>query len=156
MAPSQATVFTVAVETRRLSSLEEQVEPILTSAMGALGASLPGFQVAGTILANCVLDGSANAFLTLRVGMIAKRCCGATVLTPRSVLRRAATVEAAGHLGKIVSDGTSRLTGAIWRATATRVGDAVSGASGYAKEAGSKLWGRVRSQRFGQQPTEVG
>ena len=56
--------------------LGEQVEPILSSAVGALGASVPGFQVAGTILANCVLSGSANAFLTLRVAMIARRYCG--------------------------------------------------------------------------------
>jgi hypothetical protein len=33
------------------------------------------------------------------------------------------------------------------------VGDAVTGASGYAKDAGSKLWAKVR--RFEQQP-EVG
>ena len=77
-----ATVF-VAGELDDLD-MGEQVEPILSSAMGALGASVPGFQVAGTILANCVLTGSANAFLTLRVGMVAKRCCGATVVQPRS------------------------------------------------------------------------
>jgi hypothetical protein len=135
--------------------LREQVEPILSSAMGALGASLPGFQVAGTILANCVLSGSANAFLTLRVGMVAKRMCGAMVIEPRSVLRKVATAEAAGHLGKVVSDGTARLTGAIWKASVSKVGDAVTGASGYAKDAGSKLWAKVRSQRFEQQP-EVG
>jgi hypothetical protein len=135
--------------------LQEQVEPILSSAMGALGASLPGFQVAGTILANCVLSGSANAFLTLRVGMVAKRLCGATVIEPRSVLRRAATAEAAGHLGKIVSEGTGKLTGAIWKASVNKVGDAVTGVSGYAKDAGSKLWAKVRSPRFEQQP-EVG
>ena len=147
------TVF-VATEIDDLD-LEDQVEPILSSAMGALGASIPGFQVAGTILANCVLSGSANAFLTLRVGMVAKRYCGATVLPAKSVLRRAATAEAAGHLGKIVSEGTAKLTGAIWRASVNKVGGAVSGASDYAKGAGSKLWGRVRSQRFEPQP-EVG
>lgn len=135
--------------------LEDQVEPILSSAMGALGASVPGFQVAGTILANCVLSGSANAFLTLRVGMVAKRFCGAIVVQKKSALRRAASAEAAGHLGKIVSEGTAKLTGAIWKASVSKVGDAVTGASGYAKDAGSKLWARVRSQRFEQQP-EVG
>jgi Domain of unknown function (DUF697) len=144
------TVF-VAAEIDDLD-LQEQVEPILSSAMGALGASLPGFQVAGTILANCVLSGSANAFLTLRVGMVAKRCCGATVVQRRSALRRAATAEAAGHLGRIVSEGTSKLTGAIWKASVGKVGDAVTGASGYAKDAGSKLWAKVSSRRFEQQP----
>jgi hypothetical protein len=80
---------------------------------------------------------------------------GATVTRRRSALRRAATAEAAGHLGKIVSECTARLTGAIWKASVGRVGDAVTGASGYAKDAGSKLWAKVRNQRFVQQP-EVG
>jgi hypothetical protein len=135
--------------------LEEQVEPILSSAMGALGASVPGLQVAGTILANCVLSGSANAFLTLRVGMVAKRYCGATVLQKKSVLRREATAEAASALGKIVSEGTSKLSGAIWKASVNKFGDAVSGASDYAKGAGSKLWAKVRRQGFEPQ-SEVG
>jgi hypothetical protein len=145
-----ATVF-VAGELEELD-LGEQVEPILSSAVSALGASLPGFQVAGTILANCVLSGSANAFLTLRVGMIAKRTCASTVLVRRADLRRAATAEAAGHLGKIVSEGSAKLTGAIWKASVTRVGEAVSGASSSAKQAGSKFLARVRGRGFGPQP----
>jgi len=145
-----ATVF-VAGELEDLD-LGEQVEPILSSAIGALGASLPGFQVAGTILTNCVLSGSANAFLTLRVGMIAKRSCAATVLPRRADLRRAATAEAAGHLGKIVSEGGAKLTGAIWKASVSRVGDAVAGASNSAREAGSKFLARVRGRGLGPQP----
>jgi len=141
-----ATVF-VAGELEELD-LGEQVEPILSSAIGALGASLPGFQVAGTILANCVLSGSANAFLTLRVGMIAKRSCAATALLRRADLRRGATAEATGHLGKIVSDGSAKLTGAIWKASVTRVGDAVAGASSSAREAGSKFMARIRGRDF--------
>jgi hypothetical protein len=133
----------------------EQVEPILSAAVGALGASLPGFQVAGAILANCVLSGSANAFLTLRVGAIAKRHCGALVLEPRPTLRRAATAEAARHLGGIVAEGSGRLTKAIWRASVDKVGGAVSGATGRAKEAGAKLMARLRTSRVREQP-EVG
>lgn len=77
-----ATVF-VAGELDDLD-LGEQVEPILSSAMGALGASVPGFQVAGTIPADCV-----------------------------------------------------------------------PGASGCTKDAGTKLWARVSSGRFEQQPEVV-
>jgi hypothetical protein len=132
--------------------LSEQVEPVLSAAVGALGASLPGLQVVGTILANCVLSGSANAFLTLRVGMIAKRHCGALVVEPRPSLRRAATAEAAQHLGAIVAEGSARISKAIWRASADKVGDTFSGVSGFAKDAGARLMARVRSYRFGEQP----
>ena len=89
--------------------LGQQVEPVVSAAISALGASVPGLHLASTILAGCILDGSANAFLTLRVGMIAKRHCGALVVVPKGSLRRAATAEAATHLGGIVADGSARL-----------------------------------------------
>ena len=126
--------------------LGEQVEPILSSAVGALGASVPGFHVARTILANCVLSGSANAFLTLRVGMIARRYCGALVIEPKSSVRKAATTEAARHLGGIVAEGSSRLTKALWRASADKVGGAVLGVGGYAREAGARFAAKVRGR----------
>src|SRR4051812_38875536 len=121
--------------------LGEQGEASLSSAVGALGASVPGFHVAGTILANCVLSGSANAFLTLRVGMIARRYCGALVVEPKSAVRKAATTEAAGHLGGIVAEGSSRLTKALWRASADKVGGAVLGVGGDARGAGGRVSG---------------
>jgi hypothetical protein len=124
----------------------------LTSALGALGASVPGLQVAGTILTSCVLDGSANAFLTLRVGMIAKRNCAALVVEPKLQLRRAATAEAARYLGAIVSDGTAKVSKAIWKVSVAKVGTAVSGVSGYAKDAGKKLLAKVRVAGFREQP----
>jgi hypothetical protein len=132
--------------------LGDQVEPVLSAALGALGASVPGLQVAGSLLANCVLDGSANAFLTLRVGMIAKRYCGALVVQPKADLRRAATAEAARYLGAIVADGTGRISKAIWRASVDKFGDALTGASGLAKDAGARLLAKVRGARAREQP----
>ena len=61
-------------------------------------------------------------------------------------------METSAHLGKIVSDGTANLT---WKASVGKVGEADTGAPSYAKDAGWRLWVRVRSQRFGHQ-TEVG
>ena len=124
--------------------LGEQVEPVVSAALSALGASLPGLQVAGAVLTNCVLDGSANAFLTLRVGMIAKRYCGALVVADKAAVRRAATAEAAGYLGVIVADGSARLTKAVWKSSMGKVGGALSGAS-------AKLLAKVRSGRLREQ-----
>jgi hypothetical protein len=129
-----------------------QVEPILSSALSALGASLPGLHVAGAVLTNCVLDGSANAFLTLRVGMIAKRYCGALIVQPKAELRRAATAEAASYLGAIVAEGSAKITKAVWRASVEKVNGAVSGVSGYAKDAGVKLMAKVRGGLTREQP----
>jgi hypothetical protein len=134
--------------------LGSQVEPILSSALGALGASLPGLHVAGAVLTNCVLDGSANAFLTLRVGMIAKRYCGALVVQPQARVRNEATREAAGFLGAIVAEGSKKITGAVLRAAGEKVNVAVSGVSTYAKDAGAKFMARVRSG-FGREQPEM-
>ena len=132
--------------------LGEQVEPVISAALSALGASVPGLQVAGAVLTNCVLDGSANAFLTLRVGMIAKRYCGALVVANKAAVRRAATAEAAGYLGVIVADGSARLTKAVWKSSVGKVGGVLSGASAKAKDAGAKLFAKVRSSRLREQP----
>ncbi len=135
--------------------LADQVEPILSAALGGIGANVPGFQVVGTVLTNCVLSGSANAFLTLRVGMVAKRTCGALVLVAKPSLRRAASAEAAGHLGAIVASGSARLSKALWKAAAGKVGDAVHNASDYARDAGARLMARVRSRGFVERPESV-
>jgi Domain of unknown function (DUF697) len=149
-----ANVATTAFLAGELQEIDlgEQVEPVIAAAMGALGASVPGLQVAGSILTNCVLDGSANAFLTLRVGMITKRYCGALVLAPKSAVRRAATTEAASLLGAIVAEGSGRITKAILKSAGDKIGGAVVGASSRARDAGAKLFARVRPGRFRDQP----
>ena len=94
--------------------ISEQVEPVLSSALGAMAVSIPGFQLAASILVNSVLTGTANAFLTLRVGIIARRYCGSLVVAERRTLRRAASAEAAKLLGTIVRQGTTKLSRALW------------------------------------------
>lgn len=137
-----ATAF-VAGELQEMD-LGEQIEPILSSAVSALGASVPGFKTAGTILTNCVLSGSANAFLTLRVGMIARQQCGSLVLAPRPLLRRLATAEAAQLIGPIVADGTGRLSKALAHAVVGKV-----------RDAGSRLIARMRNGRAAEGPEAI-
>jgi hypothetical protein len=133
--------------------LGQQVEPVLSSATGALlGTAVPGLKVPMEILAKCALDGSANAFLTLRVGMIAKRSCAALVVEPRASLRRAATIEAAQHLGAIVAEGSGKISKAVWRVSKEKVGGAVSGFSGSAKEAAAKAFAKVWGSWNREQP----
>jgi uncharacterized membrane protein YcjF (UPF0283 family) len=60
--------------------LNEQVQPVLSSTLGAMAGSVPGLQLAASLLVTSVLTGTANAFLSLRVGIIAKRYCGSIVI----------------------------------------------------------------------------
>ncbi len=113
------------------AEISEQIEPILSSALGAVSLSVPGVQAAATIVVNSILTGAANAFLTLRVGIIARRYCGTLVVSHRQALRRAATVEAAKLLGSIVKSGTARISRALWDASKGKVGGAFFRAHGF-------------------------
>lgn len=62
-----------------------------------------------SLLVNSLLDGSANAFLTLRIGVLARRYCGLKVEPDRRLLARSASLEGAGLLGGVVSQGSSRV-----------------------------------------------
>jgi Domain of unknown function (DUF697) len=95
--------------------LHQMIQPVVAGTVGAVGGAIPGFQVFTTILVNSLLSGSANAFLTLRIGMIAKEYCGSLVAEPRTRVRRAATTEAARLLSGIVKESGARVREAIWR-----------------------------------------
>jgi len=112
--------------------LSEQIEPVFSAVVGSIGGAVPGFQLVASILANSVMSGAADAFLTLRVGMITKRYCGALVVEQPATLRRKATSEAAEHIGAIVAEGTARVTRALWSHSKGKVG-------GAAKDAYSKV-----------------
>ncbi len=119
--------------------ISEQVEPVLSSTLGALAVTIPGVQLAASILVNSVLTGAANAFLTLRVGIIARRYCGSLAISEKRTLRRAASAEAAKLLGSIVKQGTTKLSKALWKASKEKVGNVWSSMKEYAKETGNSL-----------------
>lgn len=97
--------------------IAEQVEPVISGALGSAAAVIPGVQLVAGLVVNSALTGSANAFLTLRVGMITKRYSAPLVKQDQRTLKRAATVEAAGLLGAIAKDGTKAVANAIWGAS---------------------------------------
>jgi hypothetical protein len=94
--------------------LHQMIQPVVAGTLGAAGGVIPGFQVMTSIMVNSLLSGSANAFLTLRVGLIAKDFCGSLVAEPRAKVRRAATADAARLLSGIVKDSGKRVRDAVW------------------------------------------
>ena len=89
------------------------VDVLVGTIFGSTVAAIPGMH----LLASSVLSGSANAFLTLRVGMITKEYCRCTVRVEKAGLRRAATLKAAKLLGSIVREGTVKLSKATMTAS---------------------------------------
>ncbi len=107
--------------------LAEQVQPLLSGVLGSAVGAVPGLHAASSLLLNSIMSGTANAFLTLRVGVIAKRYCGALVLPERRAVRRAAASQAAQMLGAIAGEGAKRVAGAFLTASRARVSDAARG-----------------------------
>src|SRR3954454_15562006 len=98
------------------------VDVLVGTIFGSTVAAIPGMH----LLASSVLSGSANAFLTLRVGMITKEYCRARTQLEKKGLRRAATLQAAKLLGSIVRDGTVKLTHATLNASKTKLLDTLT------------------------------
>jgi hypothetical protein len=96
------------------------VDVLVSTVFGSTVAAIPGMH----LLASSVLSGSANAFLTLRVGMITKEYCRCTTQVEKTGLRRAATLKAAKLLGSIVKEGTVKLSRATVNATKSKVSQA--------------------------------
>jgi uncharacterized membrane protein YcjF (UPF0283 family) len=99
-----ANVATTAFVAGEIEDID--LEGLLATILGSGVAAFPGVQ----LLANSVVSGAANAFLTLRVGMIAKQYCNCLVRIDKRSVRRAATVQAAKLLGRIVRDGVARIS----------------------------------------------
>jgi uncharacterized membrane protein YcjF (UPF0283 family) len=93
------------------------VDILVGTIFGSTVAAIPGMH----LLASSVLSGSANAFLTLRVGMITKEYCRCTTRVEKAGLRRAATIKAAKLLGSIVREGSVKLSMAAMAASKARL-----------------------------------
>jgi hypothetical protein len=94
--------------------ISQQVEPIVSSVLGAsLTGSIPGVTIVANIVTNSLISGSTNAFLTLRVGIIARNYCGNLLKKERSVIRKSASLEAAKYLSLIAMSSAGNISRSI-------------------------------------------
>jgi Domain of unknown function (DUF697) len=139
-----ANVAACAFLATRLEDLDltAQVQPIIASAIGvSMAGAVPMATTLATILTNALVEGSANAFLTLRVGVLARRQCRSLVRVQQSWLRRNATVEAAGLLGGIVVNAAGVVTSAVANAALKPVAQAANGVRSAASGAVKRVRG---------------
>lgn len=98
--------------------ISERIEPIVASVLGSgVVGAVPGLgTVAVNILTNSLIEGTANAFLTLRIGSVTRQYCGALTRLDKRLVRRSATVAAAALLGAIVRESAGVVSKAILKA----------------------------------------
>jgi hypothetical protein len=97
--------------------LGEMVAPLAVSVVPALKGGIPGLSGISALLVKCVSNGAANAFLTLRVGEIARGYCELTSRPSPEAIRRSATAAAVQHLGRIVRENGALVVKKIWAST---------------------------------------
>ncbi len=128
MAQLYANVAATALVAGELDDSEvgDQIGAILAGSLGSLAAAVPGFQSVTSVMVNSILTGAANAFLTLRVGIIARNYCDALVVPDRRTLRRAASAQAIRMLGSIVGRGTKTISTGLWELSKGKAKGAVT------------------------------
>jgi hypothetical protein len=97
--------------------LGEMVAPLAVSVVPALKGGIPGLSGISALLVKCVSNGAANAFLTLRVGEVARRYCELTSRCSPELIRKSATAAAVQHLGRIVRENGALVVRKVWAST---------------------------------------
>lgn len=138
--------------------LSAQIQPVLSSVMGSAAGAVPGLQVVSAVIVNSVFSGTTNAFLSLRVGLIAKGYSRALVRPEKGGLRRTAIAGATAMLGGIAMEGARRVSRAMVRASARSMGDVVKGVGGKVVGTGTSMvdWMKFWEQAAGEDPEPEG
>jgi Domain of unknown function (DUF697) len=136
-----ANVFITVFLAQSLDDLDvhEVVTPVLGPVFTSAGiGAIPGAGGVATVVADALLEGTVNAFLTLRVGCITRQYCASETAFDRRMIRWSATREAAALLPGVVGQSAGLVTAAIWAVAkgsgitkaAAAVGDMVGNATG--------------------------
>jgi hypothetical protein len=104
----------------------EQLEPVFgTLLQNTALKSVPFVGSVTNVITDSLLEGTINAFLTLRVGVITKQYCGSVSAFNPKVARRAAFKEAAGMLRTLIMQSSGQVVAAIMQATKKAGADTV-------------------------------
>lgn len=122
----------------------ELVTPIVVSVVPSLKGAVPGLQGMSSLLVNSLASGSANAFLTLRVGAVARHYCEATSALSRGAVRRSATAEAAAHVGRIARENGLLVAKATWKAVKSAAGGSLGSAVQSTRSLGASFASKLR------------
>jgi Domain of unknown function (DUF697) len=135
--------------------LGEMVAPLAVSVVPALKGGIPGLSGISALLVKCVSNGAANAFLTLRVGEVARRYCELTSKCSPELIRKSATAAAVQHLGRIVRENGALVVKKIWASTGRALID--SGVSKAEDIAGATrdLFGKISPWRVKEEDPVV-
>ncbi|MEQ8584055.1 MAG: DUF697 domain-containing protein [Marinoscillum sp.] len=98
--------------------ISQQVEPVISSFLkNSAGKSIPVIGPTANIILDSLLEGSTNAFLTLRVGNIALKYCACNEVMDKKSIRKSAFTESASQLKGIVMKSSGQIMTGLLKAT---------------------------------------
>jgi len=101
--------------------ISEQMEPVIAELVGSTALSaVPGFSQITAFGFSCVMEGSVNAFLALRMGEVAIGYSGSITEPERRAIRKSATLKALTSLRTIVKDNGKKVLRALFDASKKR------------------------------------
>ena len=106
----------------------ELAAPLVFSIFPSLNGAIPGMQGITNLVLNSLANGSANAFLTLRVGIIARMYCESTYAPVGSAIRTGATRRSLELLGRITREHGSAIASGTLNLVGKKLGSALDGA----------------------------
>jgi hypothetical protein len=101
---------------------EAEIAEILAPMMATIApnvpaSAVPGLGLVSNIITESILEGSANAFLALRVGAIASQQCSSLTALDQSASRRWASAQAAKRLPVVLKTSAATVASAVWSAS---------------------------------------
>ncbi len=125
--------------------ISEQMEPVIRSLFkGMTTQSVPLVGNSASIVIDSLLEGTTNAFLTLRVGIIARNYCSGSFFESRRSAKLSAFKEASGMLGAIVVSASKNVIAGIMQATKRTGAKTVNSGVEAVKRTGERIGGQVR------------
>lgn len=97
--------------------IESQIEPLITTILGeSLASAIPGMVPITNIIVSSLMEGSLNALLTLRVGIITQSYLGMEKPESKSFIQKNASLQALGQIGIILKDNGKIVAKSVMRA----------------------------------------
>lgn len=89
--------------------LDEMVKPLVAAVLPSAAGAIPGLQTIASIAVSSIMDGTANALLTLRVGSLTKEYALPLCRPLPAAARRRATVQAYSMLSRVTGDNIGKV-----------------------------------------------
>ena len=106
----------------------ELAAPLVFSIFPSLNGAIPGMQGITNLVLNSLANGSANAFLTLRIGIMTRMYCESITSPVGATVRSGATRKALELLGAITREQGAAIASGVLNAVGRTVGAAFEGA----------------------------